>query len=164
MWQDREIWRNHKDQIIPLKAIKYCRVGSGDHESLYNFKILRNSSKTKTYPNNSNLLHGRHVTGTFAFQLAMVMGCNPIVLLGIDCCYRNNKTNFWGVNKRHNKNSLPKCADGLSYIMPRCSQIDIINCSLNNVIPNKISLPDFMNNRKDLFAPGREYLKSKLIK
>lgn len=44
-----------------------------------------------------------------AAQLAYWAGCNPIIYVGVDCCYRDNQTSFYGLNPFHNSSFLDKC-------------------------------------------------------
>ncbi|MFW6129658.1 MAG: 6-hydroxymethylpterin diphosphokinase MptE-like protein, partial [Atribacterota bacterium] len=67
--EDRIYWYDH------------LQWGNGDTRSL-------NFSK------DGPLVGARTSVGT-AVHAAHIMGCNPIVLLGCDCCYHENKRYFW---------------------------------------------------------------------
>lgn len=52
--------------------------------------------KSPDYP-----LAGTRTSTATALHIAWIMGCDPIVLLGCDCCYEDNKRWFWEFGDKH---------------------------------------------------------------
>tara|TARA_Y100000310_G_C20508544_1_gene727647 strand:- start:114 stop:845 length:732 start_codon:yes stop_codon:yes gene_type:complete len=124
MWQDIEFWYTDHKQIRKLKAIKYCRNVSDPKSKFVHFSIRSGAFKL---PNNPKTLYGRGATGPLAFQLAWVLGCNPIVLLGMDCKYQGDKTDFYGKNPFHKPHTLKNCNKGLKWIRSWAGDMEEIN-------------------------------------
>ncbi len=139
MWQDAELYWNHRAEVTRLKAIKYCRDVNDPKGRFYHFKIAGRDFKL---PDNPSVLNGFGSTGPLAFQLAWSLGCNPIVLLGYDCCYKNGKTDYYGKNPSHKPHTLANCRKGLVWIKSSGTNRDIINCSENEVFAQKHVLSD----------------------
>lgn len=81
--ENRKIWFQHKLWYEPSKK-KYHKDGL----------VI---TKDPNLP-----IIGARTSGGTAIHLAHIMGCDPIVLLGTDCCYREGKRYFWqfeGENK-----------------------------------------------------------------
>lgn len=130
IWQDRDLYNTEKKKINKLECIKYCSCASIYPPDYYFFRV---SSPNYKIPQDPTLLHGRGATGPLAFQLAYLLGCNPIILVGMDCCYRGQQTNFYGKNYLHNKWTLANCVKGLEWIKKFESKRIIINSSKNAV-------------------------------
>jgi len=139
MWQDSELWWNHRTEISRLKAVKFCRDISDPKGRFYHFKLTTGNFEL---PETPSILFGRGATGPVAFQLAYILGCNPIILLGMDCCYYNGKTNFYGKNPSHKPHTLVNCKKGLTWMKKCPSGRKIINCSNNNVFEERRDLND----------------------
>lgn len=139
MWQDEQLWYSDKHRISRLKAIKYCRDRSDPQNRFYNFRRVAGDYQM---PENPSVLYGMGSTGPLAFQLAFILGCDPIVLLGMDCKYIDGKTDFYGKNPSHKPHTLRNCRKGLKWITKYHDQKTIINCSKNDVFSETLSLED----------------------
>lgn len=127
MWQDKEVFKENPKAIRSLKAIKFCEHRFDRKSEFYNFRAAPGHYRLPFSP---VLLFGKNgSTGALAFELAFALGCSPIVLLGMDCRYRNEKTDFFGVNKYHTGNSLNICSRGLAWIASCQTAADIISCN-----------------------------------
>lgn len=143
MWQDVQFWMTDRYNIGRTECIKYCRNHADPKGKYYNF-ILEGGPFLM--PESAEKLHGGGASGPLAFQLAYILGCSPIFLVGMDCKYsRSGKTNFYGNNKFHSGNTLKNCNRGLRWIeiQKEKKKIEVYNCSDNNHFPNnQISLDD----------------------
>lgn len=78
------------------------------HNPDFDAKNLNGYEMTKTA--DKPIVAARTSTGS-AVHLAYIMGCDPIVLLGCDCCHRNGKRYFWQFPDERNavrlKNNKP---------------------------------------------------------
>jgi len=81
----------------------------------------------KYYPHGVPLL-----SATLGVMMARTLGCSPVILLGMDCCYEKGNTNFYGKNKHHNKQTLVGCVQGLIDIKKYHGE-HIISCSGNTI-------------------------------
>ena len=129
LWQDLQLWHTNKHDLLKTSAIKYCRDKADIQGRFYHFKLTIGDF---SLPESASVLHGRGSSGPLAFQLAYILGCNPIVLLGMDCCYRDNKTNFYGVNPMHKPHTLRNCRKGIKWVSACKCDRDVFNCSDNN--------------------------------
>lgn len=139
MWQDIEFWYTDRKDIAKMKCLKYCRNISDPQGKFFTFKLQGGNFQM---PNNTNILHGMGATGPLAFQLACVLGCNPIILLGMDCKYQGTKTNFYGKNPFHKPHTLKMCNKGLQWIKNFENEKTIINCSDNSVFEDTYTLEE----------------------
>lgn len=137
LWQDIELYRSSRQQIKNLKAILYSRDVADPFGMAVHFKLLPGPYKLT---NKTNILAGNGNSAPLAFQLAHALGCNPIVFLGYDCCYRNNKTNFWGVNRDHKPHTLSACRRGLSWIINSKHNRKIIFCDKSEIVSDIMTL------------------------
>lgn len=137
MWQDRFLFTSARRHILNSKAIKLCR-DTADRENRFNHFFLWGDDFAMS--EKTSILHGWGSTGPLAFQLAYLMGCNPIILLGMDGKYNHNKTNFWGNNAAHPPDALPTFVRGLQWIKSYECKRDIFNCSANDVFDTRTSL------------------------
>tara|TARA_Y100000310_G_scaffold275978_1_gene292797 strand:+ start:9032 stop:9364 length:333 start_codon:yes stop_codon:yes gene_type:complete len=76
-------------------------------------------------------------SAAIAFQIAHILGCDPIILLGIDCCYRKGLTNFFGINKHHIPGTLINCKKAIEFM--KSSNHEIINYSDNKHVLNTLT-------------------------
>ena len=141
-WQDAELWFSEKHEINKIQSIKICRDVADIQGRFYHFKLSAGPFKL---PENPAALHGRGNSGAIAFQFAYSLGCNPIILIGMDCCYQQNMTNFYGKNPSHKPHTLKSCIQGLKWIKNCDSRRDIINCSNNKVFDHKLTVDDAVN-------------------
>jgi len=139
MWQDIECWYTHRIPICNTSAVKFCTRASDPHNKFYHFKLESGGYKL---PHSPTMLAGHGSTGPLAFQLAWLMGCNPIVLLGMDCKYQGGKTDFYGKNPFHKPHTLSACVKGLNWIKSVDHGRTIYDCSENNIFAEKFSLEE----------------------
>lgn len=141
IWQDMELWLTERIKLSKLNAVKYSRNGSDPRGIAYQFKLMPGPYRV---PPNPMILFGAGSTGPLAFELASSLGCSPIILLGFDCKYRDNQTDFYGVNAHHRPNTLPNCSRGLKWISTYETTSPVINCSDNNMFKNSCKLSDIV--------------------
>ena len=168
LWQDIEFWYNAKRDIPKLSALKYCRDTSDPSGTYYSFRLTPGFYKI---PKDASQLHGRGNSGALAFELAYILGCNPIVLVGFDCRYQGKKTDFYGANPHHKQHTLRQCKNALKWIKEESKnsqkkqrKIDIINCSKNEVFGVKYKLRDGVDMVREKYSMlGRDYFVSKIL-
>jgi hypothetical protein len=161
IWQDKEIFNENKEVIRKLKAIKFCSENLDPNYEFYNFRL-----KEKPYriPNNPFVLFGKcGATGVLAVELAFTFGCNPIVLLGMDCKYKENKTDFYGINKYHNSGSRWICSQGLFWIASCQDKTTIITCNPIKHITNYQPLESVLASLKPGIPKGRKHFMKILL-
>ncbi len=132
MWQDLALWIQEKQKVMATKAIKFCREGSETIGGFYTFKL--HGREPKVSPD-LRQLYGRGSSGSVAYQFVYALGCNPIILIGMDCDYRKGLTDFYGKNSMHRPHTIPSCIKGLKFIDRSRGDRTIINCSYNKVFP-----------------------------
>lgn len=161
IWQDLALWIERKKKIKQLQAIKYCRKGASPGEQYFNFRLQGKESRLTNTP---EILYGRGSSGALSFQLANVLGCNPIVLCGMDCKNSSDgKTDFWGQNKMHRRGkTLSDCVKGLRFIKSSPHKKTIINCSKNVVFTDYKDLKDVIDEYKE-FSKDRNFWKKKIL-
>jgi hypothetical protein len=144
IWQDLALWSKEKKKVLQTKAIKYCRETSETQGGFYTFSLKGRESKLS---NSTSTLYGRGSSGAIAYQFAHALGCNPIILVGMDC--RNGKdkngkeiSDFYGNNPMHRGHTLPACVKGLKFIKDNCNGKKIINCSKNKVFKERYSIEE----------------------
>ena len=133
MWQDLALWSQEKKTLLKTKSIKYCREGSNTQGGFYTFVLHGREPKLS---HSTTKLYGRGSSGSIAYQFVHALGCDPIILVGMDC--KNGKhglTDFWGNNPMHRAHTLPACVKGLKFIQKNSTKRTIINCSPNKVFP-----------------------------
>lgn len=159
MWQDPEFWYAERHRVPKLKAIKYCRDKADIQGRFYHFKL---KSGRFDLPETTEALHGRGSTGPLAFQLAWILGCNPIILLGMDCCYSDGKTDFYGKNPCHKPHTLRNCRRGLEWIKSSNHNRKVINCSENSVFSMCYTFQEALGMIDDARPQNRESLTARL--
>ena len=162
MWQDMSLWMKERKKIEKLKAMKFCRDRSDVQKKFFHFKL---KLTTAQLPKDPSTLYGRGSSGVIAFEFAYALGCDPIILLGMDCLYESKKiTDFYGKNTMHRSRTLPDCVWGLKWIKKCQSGRNIINCSNNEVFEKKINLEDALKeiNKKEKW--NRKYFEKKIMK
>lgn len=131
MWQDLALWVQEKKRVMETKAIKYVRRGADTRGGFLGFQL---ESRDHRLTDNLRKLYGRGSSGAIAYEFAHKLGCNPIILVGMDCKNGPDKmTDFYGVNPMHKPHTLPNCVQGLKFIRRASADRKIINCSLNDV-------------------------------
>ena len=95
-------------------------------------------------------------------QLAVALGCRPIILVGMDCKTKDGKTDFYGSNPHWRPHTLSNCVKGLKFIEKECP-VPLINCSDNDVFEEKQSLKETIEKIGKKHALGRQFYVSKLV-
>jgi len=161
MWQDIELWMTERSELPKLKAVKYSRNSADPRGIAYQFKLMPGPFRL---PPNPMVLFGKGSTGPLAFEFVYSLGCDPIVLIGFDCKYRDGNTDFYGINNHHKKHTLPNCARGLRWVAKQSCGRKIINCSDNRFFKDRIPLEKVVNKVKEFYPKtGREYFVEKLF-
>ncbi|KKL09170.1 hypothetical protein LCGC14_2568560, partial [marine sediment metagenome] len=107
------------------------RESSETQGGFYTFKLQGRDPKLA---NVTKTLYGRGSSGSIAYQFVYALGCDPIILVGMDCQYdKKGRTDFYGNNSMHRKHTLPACVQGLKFIRKNKKDRKIINCSKNKV-------------------------------
>lgn len=140
MWQDLALWSQEKKKVLKTKSIKYCREGSETQGGFYTFYLHGREAKLT---HDITKLYGRGSSGSIAYQFAYALGCNPIILVGMDCRYtKKGKTDFYGNNAMHRSHTLPSCVEGLKFIQKNSKNKTIINCSKNKVFEERKTIEE----------------------
>ena len=138
LWQDIELFYSCRDELANLKkTLLYARDIADPFNLAYHFKLLNTNYKLT---NNASILAGRGSSMPLAYQLAHILGCNPIIFLGYDCKYRDGKTDFWGVNRDHRAHTLTSCSRGMNWIINFKESHNLIFCSPSETAINIMSL------------------------
>ena len=132
MWQDIELWYSERKNVTKQQSIKVCRHQADPQNKFFHFKLESSGFKLPKHP---GILHGTGTTGPLAVQFAYAIGCNPIILLGMDCHHRGNATDFYGKNRYHKSHTMTNCKMGLKWIKNTVTDRDIICCSANDFWP-----------------------------
>lgn len=133
-WQDRTVWFTHKKEIQKMDSIKVTRKGMVSPNLFpdYLFFILQGSRKTIYPPNpQTTKLKGQNITHGVTVQFAEAMNPSHIILLGIDCQFRDGKTDYYGTNRFHREDMLQRCAEVSRQVKNGC-KIPIYNCGLSD--------------------------------
>jgi len=141
IWQDLALWSQEKTKVMETKSIKYCRVGAaaGIKGGFYGFKL---NGREPKITNDINTLYGRGSSGSITYQFAYVLGCDPIILVGMDCQNEGKLTDFYGNNPMHRRHTLPACEKGLKFIKDNHKDRNIINCSKNKVFSSQMTIEE----------------------
>jgi len=132
-WQDRQLLRDHRDEINNCDSIKVCRDENDPNRKYLNFSLSNSNFK---FEKRTDILFGRGNSGAIVAELAVAMGASSLILLGMDCSYRDGNNDFYGKNKDHSKYFLTMCNRGLSFIKKECP-VPVYNCSDNSIFPKK---------------------------
>lgn len=137
LWQDVGLWFTERKNLLPLQAIKVCSDTSDPENRFFHFRLETGNFQLPTKP---DILFGRGSSGPLAVQLAYILGCNPIILLGCDCKSRGTDTDFYGNNRFHTPTTMPQCLTGLNWIKNEVHDKgirNVISCSDNDVFERK---------------------------
>jgi len=156
LWQDASLWFTERRKLLETKAIKYS-TSHGDPEN----RFLRYKIKAGGFglPEDSTILYGSGASSPLAVQLAYILGCNPIVLLGCDCRPRGEDTDFYGKNKFHNDKTMEQCTSGLVWMKNELHDKGIrriVSCS-DNLVFNRERLDTVISTIDDKHKQSREY-------
>jgi len=130
LWQDISLWNSEYKKLHNTQAIKVSRDVSDPRKVYYNFHLKGGGYKFNL---STHILHGRGSTGPLAVQLAVAMGCRPIVLLGMDCAVgEDGNSDFYGHNKYWTDATLANCQLGLEFIREQCP-VEVYNCGTSKL-------------------------------
>lgn len=131
LWQDISLWNTEYHKLHNTQSLKVARDIADPRRIYFNFHLKGGPfqfDRDKTH-----ILHGRGNSGILACELAVAMGCRPIILLGMDCkLAENGNTDFYGINPYWNSSTLKNCQSGLDFLKQQCP-VEIYNCSSNNL-------------------------------
>jgi hypothetical protein len=154
IWQDISLWNTEHQHLHNLSALKVARDVADPKRLYYNF-YLKGSSYEFDQMKRTHVLYGRGSTGPLAIQLAVAMGCRPIILLGMDCKRgMDGRSDFYGENQYWLPHTLDCCAKGLAWVRQQC-RVPIINCS-DNGFWNKQDLGAVLDSTDLQHARGRQ--------
>lgn len=162
MWQDLGLWYTERHEVVETKAIKFC-TAVGDPEN--RFAHFRLEAGPFALPQSVDVLHGHGASGPLAIQLAYILGCNPIIILGSDCKHRGSDTDFYGVNRFHSPNTMPQCVAGLQWARTEVHDKGIrkiISCSDNDYFERK-PLAEVVASLDQKHKQSREYWNQFLV-
>jgi len=125
MWQDIELWYTERKKVVRLSAIKVCRNVADPQNRFFHFKLTPGEYSVPEHP---GVLHGFGSTGPLAVQLAYTLGCNPIILIGMDCKCRGRVTDFYGKNRHHKPHTIENCHKGLKWVRSEIAGPKILSC------------------------------------
>lgn len=153
MWQDIELWYTERKHIPRLQSIKVCRAEADPQNRFFHYRLVPGLFKM---PPDPGTLYGSGTTGPLAVQLAYTLGCNPIVMLGMDCQSRGAATDFYGKNKHHKAHTMKNCVAGLKWIQKSVGDRELICCSDNDLWPRS-ALPDILKGIDSKWKKDRAY-------
>ncbi len=126
IWQDVQLWNTEYHRLHNTQSIKVARDIADPRRVYYNYYLKGGGYKFDK--EKAHILYGRGSTGPLAVQLAVALGCRPIVLLGMDCQKGpKGETDFYGNNPHHRPHTLDNCMLGLNFIREE-SPIEIVSC------------------------------------
>jgi len=162
LWQDIELYYDCRDELKNLKSILYSRDVADPKGIAYNFRLL---NRPYTLMNNPVRLAGYGSSAPLAFQLAYILGCNPIIFLGCDCKYDGEKTDFWGINKDHKPHTLTACSRGIEWIKNSNHKKNIFFCNQSDKNTDTLTLEKTIEVCKitEEHRKGKEYFEKKLF-
>ena len=147
IWQDLALWVQEEKRVKATKAIKYSRKGADTIGGYYNF-VLEGREPIITH--DITKLKGRGSSGTIAYQFVWALGCNPIILVGMDCRNaKNGDTDFYGKNAMHKRHTLPSCEKGLRFMKQNALGRIVISCSKDKVFEERKSIEDIIETLND---------------
>lgn len=124
MWQDESLYEDCYSDLVTLACAKLTKKEIDKQDLFTHFVIERGGF---SFGEDPSVLHGGGSTACLAVQLAVAMGFSKIVLLGCDCSYRGEQTDFYGKNKNHSTNTLTNFSAAMEWVS-RESPIFIANC------------------------------------
>lgn len=153
MWQDISLWNTEYHKLHSSQALKVSRDVSDPRKVYYNFHLKGNGYKFDL--TSTHIFHGRGSTGPIAVQLAVAMGCRPIVLLGMDCNRgENGHSDFWGNNDHWTEATVSNCKLGLEFIKEQCP-VEVYNCGSAVEFWPRSSLESVLDSISNIHKIGR---------
>jgi hypothetical protein len=124
----------NKDEIQKTDSIKVTRKGMVKSNLFpdYLFFVLYGDRRTSYPPTcTAERLAGQNITHGVAVQFAEAMMPSHIILLGVDCQFRDGKTDYYGKNRFHRNDMLQRCAEVSRGVKNGC-KVPIYNCGLSD--------------------------------
>ena len=147
LWLDDEFWEEFHE---PLKARDCIKLNQLEEDPENNIFTLHINHKEEGYhiPKDFDDVQANIIrmnSAAIAFQVAVLFGCSPIIMLGFDCGYRDGMTNCYGNNPAHDEETLPNCLAAARFI--RDSGFRVINCSDNNEFSKRWTITEAFSKR-----------------
>ena len=153
-WQDSSLWKSEFNNIHNLQAMKVARDVADPKRLYYNFHLKGGGYRFEV-PKQAHILFGRGSTGPVATQFAVALGCNPIVLVGMDCkTDEEGHGDFYGDNPFWLVHTLPNCRQGLKFIKEYCP-VEIVSTGNTDLWP-RIPLDKVLEGIDRKHAMGRQ--------
>ncbi len=124
MWQDESLYKDCYDDIRILPCAKITRATIDSEDVFTHFELKHGPF---VFGSNPSVLHGGGSTAALAVQLGVSLGCSSLILLGCDCGYKNNMTDFYGLNKEHTSSTVPNFLAAMEWVSRECP-IQVLNC------------------------------------
>lgn len=128
IWQDPEIMRDCRSDLEKFDGLCVCPPKADPGKRFMHFNLSGAAFHKASDP---KMLYGRGSTGPLAVQMASIMGCSPILLVGMDCRRRENMTDFYGVNRDWKTHTPKLCESGLRWIESTFTKKEVENLSSN---------------------------------
>ncbi|NQU75027.1 MAG: hypothetical protein HQ546_01790 [Planctomycetes bacterium] len=104
LWVDDTVYADDGKQIDESEALLICDGSVARHELHHGLKtwvgdaaLVHESTPTELCINGN--------TGCCAARWALVLGCRPVYLVGMEAAYKGALTDFWGQNQYHHGGS-----------------------------------------------------------
>lgn len=161
LWQDISLWNTEYHRLHNLQALKIARDSADPKRIYYNYYLKAGQF---AFEKKTHVLFGHGNTAILGVELAYAMGCNPIVLIGMDCKVgKDGRTDFYGNNVYWNPEStLLNCQRALQFIKDKCPAT-IINCSHNDLWERRDLIDVLENDIAPSFARGRKAYVAQLL-
>jgi len=161
LWQDVSLWSTDYHRLHNTQALKVARDIADPRRIYYNFHLKGGPYKFDR--NKTHVLYGRGSTGPLGVELAVAMGCRPIILLGMDCKRGSDgKTDFYGDNPHWLPHTIDQCERGLTFLKQECP-VEIISCG-NDDFWDHLSLKEVMERIDPKFAMGRQVYAKQILR
>jgi len=122
--QDESLYEDSYSSIRVLPCAKVTKKDI-DNEDVFTHFTLEHGHFC--FGKDPGVLYGGGSTAALAIQMAVAMSFSSIVLLGCDCCYKENKTDFYGENKNHTISTIPNFLAAMDWVKKECP-VEIFNC------------------------------------
>ncbi len=155
-WQDIGLWNDCRKKILRLKSIKVATKDSDPKCVAVRFNAVDANPAFLMKPYK---LYGRGNSGVLAVQMAVALGCSPIVLFGFDGRCINGKTDFYGDNEHHNCRTMRMSMKYLKWIKKKCP-VPVVNCS-DNGLWEKTDISSILSNLNE-YKKGRKFYQDNL--
>lgn len=160
IWQDISLWNTEYQKLHSTQAVKVSRDVSDPRKIYYNFYLKGGPYKFDR--TSTHVLYGRGSTGPLAVQLAVAMGCSPIILLGMDCLKdAQNQSDFYGNNQHWTDTTQENCLLGLKFIHEQCP-VPIRSCNNSSLWP-KEQLENIIGTINSIHKRSRQSYVSQLL-